>query len=102
MNDTIPVKSADGKFAGSIKYGIYTKFVDARKHQLLKPPAWCIDKVAYDKLIKPAGVKTIQFIDLLARTTWEVSLGVFDQNKGEIDWKYGKQYFLILEHWRRR
>ena len=102
MNSTIQVRSADGRHAGTIKGGIYIKYVDAKKHMLLKPPAWCIDKDAYDKLIKPSGVRIIRFIDLTARKTWEVMIGVFDQNKGEIDWRHGKQYFLILEHWRKR
>ena len=100
--DTIPVKAADGRHAGIIRGDIYQKIVHAERHMLKKPPAWCIDKAAYDKLIKPAGVKLIRFIDLTARKSWEVPLGVFDQNKGELDWKYGKQYFLILKHWRVR
>jgi hypothetical protein len=100
LTSRIPVKSADGKFAGFIQGNIYIKSVDARKHQLLKPPAWCIDKDAFDKLIRPAGVKLIRYIDIKAKKTYEVSIGAFIKNKGEVDWQYGRQYFLILKHWR--
>jgi hypothetical protein len=88
-----------GNFYGYIENGTFVKEVYGSRHKLRKPEAWAIDADSFDKLIRPA-CKRILIKDKETHLQYSVSIDSFMRNKGEIDREYGRQYFLIIEHWR--
>lgn len=100
MTERLAVRTRAGNYYGYIEGDTYVKLVHSSRHMLKKPEAWAIDADSFDKLIKPA-CKRIIIIDKDAGVKYSSSISNFIDNKGEIDRKYGKQYFMILEYWRK-
>jgi hypothetical protein len=91
------VKSGDGKFIGEIRSRVFTKKVKGSKHQLLNPPAWCIDKKAFDTYWKQFDA--IVIVDTETGQCYKVSTDYFRGYSEELDRGFGAQYMLQLEHW---
>ena len=100
MSNGTAVRTSAGDFVGYINQDVYTKIVYRSRH-LLKAPAegWAFDAESMDKFIRPAGVKLIRVIDREEGKTYEVSMDKFIVERGELSYSYGRQYFLILQHW---
>ena len=98
MNATaLAVYNKQDRFIGRIEGDTFIKEVYTR-HQLRKPPAWCIDAEPFDKLIKPS-CRYIRIIDKEKHRQYLSTTANFVENKGEIERGFGKQYFMILEKW---
>lgn len=94
------VRLASGDFAGVINQDVYEKHVYGSKHKLRGLNAWAFDADSIDKFIRPAGVVLIRVVDREVGKVYEVGMGTFLKHRGEVDYGRGRQYFLILEHWR--
>lgn len=89
--------SVDGKVIGELEDGILTKRVKGSIHRLRTPPAWAIDKLAYEKC---AGhCHTIVIIDMEANLRYYVGFKTFDDKKMYLNRGYGEQYCLPLKYW---
>lgn len=101
MGTAVRLKSGD--FAGIIEYDIYIRHVYKSRH-LLKAPAeaWAFDAESIDKFVRPAGVRLIRVVDREEGITYEVDMVTFLRECGEVDYGRGRQYFLILAHWRKK
>lgn len=92
------IKMEDGKVIGRLEGDTFIKPVVGSKHKLRYPPAWAIDATAFDEQIKPSA-KKIVVLDKETGTKYHASVETFDRLKGELDRGFGRQYFLLLNHW---
>lgn len=92
------IKMEDGKVIGRLEGDTFIKPVVGSKHRLRTPPAWAIDATAFDEQIKPSA-KKIVVLDKETGMKYHASVQTFDKLKGELDRGFGKQYFLLLNHW---
>ena len=87
-----------GEFYGYIEGNVYVKEVYGSRHKLRMPEAWAFDAETFDKLIRPS-CSEIVVIDRETGKRYRSTMKNFVENKGEIDRKYGRQYFMILSYW---
>lgn len=83
---------------GHLEGDKFTKLVAGSRHKLRCPPAWAIDADAFDSEIKP-NVTEIVVIDKETGLEYHCSVETFDRLKGELDRRFGRQYFVTLNHW---
>ncbi len=88
----------DRKIIGDIDARTFTKRVKGSKHMLRQPPAWGIDAPIFDEQIKP-NCDTIVVIDMETDKKYQVSVELFNKQKGTLDRGFGKQYYLTLKWW---
>jgi len=101
-NDTTnePFYNSRGQIVGRMQDGWLTKHVDSSKRQLLKPPAWCIDREHLERL-EEIGAVGVLLIDEQG-TEWRATVGTFRQYGIPINRGHGVQVALPLARWRRR
>jgi hypothetical protein len=92
-----PVK-AQGKIIGYLEEGAFIKVVTGSKHRLRYPPAWAIDAEAFDTEVKPNATEIV-VIDRETGIKYHTPVQTFDRLKGELNRGFGRQYFLLLNHW---
>ncbi len=73
------------------------KYVDSRKHQLWKPPAWACDVEHLRQLADVGGVG-VRLEDERGRV-WKATLAQFRAHGIPIDRGHGPQVALELRHW---
>lgn len=89
----------EGKVVGSLQGNTFTKRVKGSKHQLRKPPAWCISKEAFSQEILP-NVARIVVEDTENRRYYECSTQTFETHSFEIQrGSYEPQLALTLNFW---
>lgn len=93
---------------GYVHQGVYTKYVDEHRHQLVKgpdyyhgnhTPMWCIDVEDYNLIV--SRVDTIRFIDRDSGKRWTISMEDFAALKHPepIDRGFGPQWAVYVTHW---
>lgn len=92
------IRSIDGKIIGDLENGVFTKSVAGSKHQLRTPPAWAVDKSAYERYLRGA-CQTMIVNDTETGLRYEVSFAMFEARKGLLNRGFGQQYFLPLHYW---
>lgn len=100
-NDTTErvLYNARGQVVGAMKDGWLTKHVDSSKHQLVKPPAWAIDREHLDRL-EAMGAAGVLLIDETG-TEWRATVADFRCYGIPINRGHGVQVALPLARWRR-
>ncbi len=99
--DTIPIK-AQGRIIGHVRDHTFIKRVIGSKHQLRKPPAWCISKAAFCEHIWP-NTNNIIIEDLESGLTYQTSTEVFAEHCFEMQrGNFEPQLALTLNYWRRQ
>jgi hypothetical protein len=89
----------EGRIVGSLQGNTFTKRVKGSKHQLSKPPAWCISKEAFVQDISP-NVSRIVIEDTESEKSYECSTQTFDTYSFEIQrGAYEPQLALSLNFW---
>jgi len=88
----------DRKVIGEIAGAAFVKHVRKSKHLLRQPPAWAVDALAYDHLIK-GKVKEIRVVDDEEGHTYTAPAEVFEKYKRRFDRGFDPQYFLTLRFW---
>ena len=91
--------NARGQVVGTMKDGWLVKHVDSSKHQLLKPPAWCIDRDHLDRL-EAEGAAGVLLIDEHG-TEWRATVADFRRYGIPINRGHGVQVALPLARWRK-
>ena len=84
------------KFVGKVVGSTFVKIINEAKHLLWsKGGVPCIDASTW-YAISPR----VEWIEVRgARRRFVIAKDVFDSQKQEIDFGYGKQYFVSLEYW---
>ena len=88
----------DRKIIGEIEGRTFTKQVSRSRHMLRIPMAWAIDASVFDSEIKKS-CDTIVIVDRDSGKKYQVSVALFDKQKGIVDRGFGRQYFLTLSWW---
>jgi len=98
--------NARGQRIGSIIMGggqvfIYKTGLDRSKHQLLRPPAWALDKKHVDSLHMTGRSHTPRLIRLVdtTDTIWEIDLQTFYDKAFEVGRGHGIQLAVVLKEW---
>jgi len=86
------------KIVGYIEGRKFIKSVTGSKHKLRCPLAWAIDAEVFDREVEPNATEIV-IIDKETGIKYHVSVETFDRLKGELDRGFGRQYFLMLNHW---
>ena len=93
------VKLPDGKVIGYIENETFVKEVQASKHKLRCPPAWCISADAFENDIKP-NVNALIVKDKESDITYQSSVDNFIEHCFEIQrGSFERQLALTLNHW---
>jgi hypothetical protein len=93
-----PIKAQD-KIIGCLQGHTFVKRVQGSKHQLRKPPAWCISKDAFVQEILP-NVSRIVVEDTETGRYYESSTQTFETHSFEIQrGSYEPQLALGLNFW---
>jgi len=92
--------NARRQVVGTMKDGWLTKRVDSSRHQLLKPPAWCIDREHLEQL-EEIGAFGVLLVDEHG-TEWRAMVADFRQYGIPIDRGHGVQVALPLARWRKK
>lgn len=88
-----------GQIVGKVLGGWLVKHVDSSRHQLLKPPAWAIDRDHLDRL-EAQGAVGVLLIDEHG-TEWRATVADFRRYGIPINRGHGAQVALPLARWRR-
>ena len=87
------------KVIGSLQGNTFIKRVRGSKHQLKKPPAWCLSKEAFVQEILP-NVSSIVVEDTENERHYECSTQTFETHSFEIQrGSYEPQLALTLNFW---
>lgn len=93
-----PVHAANGRIVGFVRGTVLCKKVLEHRHMLKRPPAWACDTTALVEAVA-AGAKTIELYATDTNRVWVAPLVAFFQYGRLIDFGWGKQLALGLEHW---
>jgi hypothetical protein len=91
--------NARGQVVGKVLGGWLTKRVNTSRHQLLKPPAWCIDREHLDRL-EAIGATGVLLIDEHG-SEWRATVADFRRYGLAINRGHGVQMALPLARWRK-
>lgn len=101
MPNNSPVR-AQGRIIGHLRDHTFVKRVTGSKHQLRKPPAWCISKAAFCEQILP-NTENIIIEDLETGLTYQTSTETFAEHAFEIQrGNFEPQLALTLNYWERQ
>lgn len=93
------VRDVQHHIIGNIDNGVFVKKVWGFKHFLRNPePSIAIDAQAFDNVIS-RHARSILVIDRETFNRYEITTGRFNENKVEIDRKYGRQYYVPIRLW---
>lgn len=91
--------TVEGKIAGYIRGDSFHKRVIGSKHQLRKPPAWCISKEAFCERVLP-NTENIIIEDVAAGVSYECPTKVFAERAFEIQrGNFEPQLAMELRFW---
>jgi len=90
--------NARGQVVGTLHNGWLVKRVDSRRHQLRKPPGWCVDEQHIEQ-IEALGARGVKLLDEHGRT-WTASTDAFRHHGLTVDRGHGRQVLLVERYWR--
>jgi len=91
-------KNIKGQIVAEMKEGVLRKMVSGRKHMLLKPKGWGVDKDIIDKAREELCTE-IRILDTDTNTVYSQFMDRFMQKKIIINRGHGDQYVLLLDYW---
>ena len=72
--------------------------VQASRHQLKRPPAWCFDIQSLHDA-QAAGATIARLVDTESGSTWSVNIDEIWRSGKRFDRGHGVQIFLVLKFW---
>lgn len=88
----------NSRVVGHVAGNVFIKNVQASRHQLRKPPAWCFDIDSLHQA-QAAGATIARLVDAESGSTWSVSIDDIWRHGRRFNRGYGDQIFLVLKHW---
>ncbi len=94
----MPIAAPNGVILGYLQGTVLCRYLQPQ-HQLLTPPAWTIDKVAFDKLRADHEVTKVMIF--VRGQVWAIDIEDFDAHSFTLDRHHYLQYAVTLDNWRR-
>lgn len=92
------VRGHNGRNVAVISNKRLIKTAYGPQHMLQSPPSWAFDAIGYESNRSKFDVVIVIYWH--CGLIYTVSADEFDANRREIDWGYGRQYYLPLKYWR--
>ncbi len=94
----IAVPAPNGVILGYLQGTVLCRYLQPQ-HQLLTPPAWTIDKVAFDKLRADHEVTKVMIF--VQGRVWSIGIEDFDAHSFPLERGHYVQYAVTLDNWRK-
>ena len=83
---------------GHVSGNVFLKQVQASRHQLKRPPAWCFDIQSLHDA-QAAGATIARLVDTESGSTWSAAIDDIWRHGKRFDRGHGVQIFLTLKFW---
>jgi hypothetical protein len=91
------IKGFDGKVVCLLTNNRLIKTAHGPYHMLQSPPSWSFDAFAYDSNRRKFSKVVVVY--WFTGQMYSISANDFDSHKKELDWGYGRQFYVPLKFW---